>query len=71
MTADFTSLIRRFRDGDEEAFRTLFDAQAGLLQARIHPRMAVALKRKVSVQDVLQEARIVAFERRQRFEIEM
>ena len=68
MTADFASLIRRFRDGDEEAFQALFEAQAGLLQARIHPRMAQALKRKVSVQDVLQEARIAAFDLRQRFD---
>ena len=68
MTDDFESLIRRFRDGDEEAFQELFEAQEDLLRARINPRMATALKRKVSVQDVLQETRIAAFENRSRFD---
>ncbi len=68
MQADDTSLIRSFREGDEEAFQALFEPHVGVLQARIQPRMAQALRRKVSVADVLQETRIVAFELREGFD---
>jgi len=58
------TLIRRFRDGDEEAFRILFDSCANALRARIEHWMPKALKRRLSVADVLQEVMIIAFEQR-------
>ncbi len=67
MHTDCDSVIRRYLEGDEEAFRTLLDPQTPALLARIGRRMAPLLKRKVSVQDVLQEVSIVAFERRTTF----
>jgi RNA polymerase sigma-70 factor (subfamily 1) len=61
------ALIRRFQDGDPEAFHTLFEEYVALLQARIARKLPTRLQRRVSVSDVLQEARIAAFERRQDF----
>ena len=68
METETPTLLSRFRDGDEEAFWTLFDAHAPFLQARIRHRLAPLLRRKVSIADVLQETRIVAFERRDTFD---
>ena len=68
MPADYATLLHDFRAGDARAFDDLFEAQVGLLSAHIRPRMAPLLRRKVSVADVLQEARIVAFQKREAFE---
>ena len=57
-------MIRQLRDGDEKAFQALFDGCTASLQARINRGMSPLLQRKVSVRDVLQEARIAAFELR-------
>ena len=60
--------LRRIRDGDEEAFRILFERYAALLRARIRSRLSPALQRKVGVSDVLQEAYLTAFQRIDDFE---
>jgi RNA polymerase sigma-70 factor (ECF subfamily) len=61
-------LILGFKTGDENALRTLFERYQNDLQARVERLMSRALQRRVSVADVLQEARITAFERRTDFE---
>jgi len=61
-------LVQRVRDGDERAFGVLFERYAERLRGRIRRRMSPALLRKVSVADVLQESRIVAFRRFEEFE---
>lgn len=63
-----SELIRRFKAGNEEALRILFDTCQAELQARVERVMSRALQRRVSVADVLQEARIIAFERREDLE---
>ena len=68
MGAGDETLIRRFRQGDGEAFRVLFDRHAEFLQKRIQGLLAPLMQRKVSIADLLQETRIVAFERREDFE---
>ena len=60
-------LICRFRDGDAEAFESLYKDQTPVLTSRIVRRLPAHLARRVSVDDVLQETRIVAFERRRSF----
>ena len=59
-----SELIRRFKTGDEEALRVLLDRCQCDVQARVERVMSNALQRRVSVADMLQEARIVAFKRR-------
>jgi RNA polymerase sigma-70 factor (ECF subfamily) len=56
-------LIRRAGSGDEDAFEILFDRYAGALRAWIGQSLSGRLRRKVSVADVLQEARITALAR--------
>jgi RNA polymerase sigma-70 factor (ECF subfamily) len=63
-----TSLLARFRDGDEEAFRQLLDQHATGAHVHIGRWLPARLQRRVSVADVLQETRMVAFERRADFE---
>jgi RNA polymerase sigma-70 factor (ECF subfamily) len=57
------ALMRRARGGDESAFGALVERHVGALRARIAEHLPGALSRKVSVADVLQETRIVAFDR--------
>lgn len=61
-------LVRRAREGDEDAFRILFDRHAGMLTHRIRASLPRQMARKVSVADVLQETRIVAYQRRSAFD---
>jgi RNA polymerase sigma-70 factor (ECF subfamily) len=61
---DESELIGRFKEGDDGALRALFDRCQGDLQDRVERLMSKALQRRVSVADILQEARIIAFERR-------
>ena len=61
-------LIRRYRDGDEEAFRVLIERHLPELQARIRQRLPARLERRVAVSDVLQEASLVAHRRRASFQ---
>ena len=65
---DEHTLIRGFRGGDEEAFRRLFERQEDRLRARIQRRLPAPVQRRISVSDVLQETRIIAFDRRAAFE---
>ncbi len=63
------ALIRKVRDEkDERAFETLFERHAADLAARIRHVLPPAVRRRVSVSDVLQEARITAFARCPMFE---
>ncbi|MHC5041976.1 MAG: sigma-70 family RNA polymerase sigma factor [Planctomycetota bacterium] len=62
------SLLRRFREGDQNAFRQLLDQHVTGAHAQVGRWLPARLQRRVSVADVLQEARMVAFERRADFE---
>jgi RNA polymerase sigma-70 factor (ECF subfamily) len=62
------ALLRRFRDGDEAAFRILFEGHAGALSERIRRGLPAPLRRRLAVSDVLQEAHLAAFQHRARFE---
>jgi RNA polymerase sigma-70 factor, ECF subfamily len=56
-------LLARARAGDVDAHARLFDRHLPVLEGRVRRRLPRAVQRKVSVSDVLQEARIVAFDR--------
>ena len=62
------ALLRRFRDGDEAAFRLLFESHANALTERIRRSLPAPLRRRLAVSDVLQETHLAAFEHRARFE---
>lgn len=62
------SLFRRMRAGDESAFQSLFDRHVPEMSARVRRMLPAAVQRKVSVSDVVQEARIAAHGRRRDFE---
>jgi RNA polymerase sigma-70 factor (subfamily 1) len=64
---DVSPLIRRFRDGDHEAWRTLFERYAGALGRRVSRHLSPALRRRMGVSDVLQETQVAAFDARDRF----
>lgn len=57
------ALIARIRGGDEGALRPLFRRYEGPVRARIERRIPADLKRKFSVEDVLQETYLTAFVR--------
>jgi len=61
-------LMERFRRGDEEAFRALFDRHLGILERSVGERFPGWLTRRIDVSDVIQETRLVAFARREAFE---
>ena len=67
---DEAALLGRARAGDPDALRILFDRHRGALEARIRRFLPRAVQRKVSVSDVVQEARILAFARTAEFEPE-
>jgi RNA polymerase sigma-70 factor (ECF subfamily) len=62
------TLIERIRTGDAEAFGVLFDRYADAVRARVHAWLPGNVRRRHSVADVLQEARILAWERFAEFE---
>ena len=62
------TLVERIRGGDTEAFGVLFDRHADAVNARIHGWLPGHIRRKHSVADVLQEARILALQRFGEFE---
>ena len=68
MKADEADLNRRFRRGDEDAFRILCRRYAPAFEARARRWISVGLQRRVSIADVVQEARIVAFRKCAEFE---
>jgi RNA polymerase sigma-70 factor (ECF subfamily) len=57
------ALVRSARHGDATAFESLCERYRVQLEARVKRRLADAIQRKVSVQDVLQETYIAAFDR--------
>ena len=61
-------LIRRFKAGDEQAFRALFTAQLPVLRGRVVRVLSDRLRRRLSVSDVLQEVGLAAFRSRAGFE---
>ena len=73
MTADPSAneaeLMQRFRNGDEDAFRQLFAQHLDRLERRLARRIPPRLQRRFDVSDVIQETRLVAFARREDFEI--
>jgi RNA polymerase sigma-70 factor (subfamily 1) len=61
-------LVRRLQAGDEAAFDELLARHREAMLARAGRRLPPKLRRRVSVSDVVQEACIVAYERRKTFE---
>jgi len=61
-------LLRRFKEGDPEAFGELTEPHVPALEVRAGQRLCSAMRKKVSVSDIVQEARMIAFERRADFE---
>jgi RNA polymerase sigma-70 factor (subfamily 1) len=60
-------LLRRFRDGEEDALRLLFERYAHALTGRVRRSLPARVRRRMAVSDVLQEAHIAAFKSRARF----
>ncbi len=60
-------LIVRMRAGDTGAFRILFDRHVGAMSSRARRMIPAHARRRVSVDDVVQEARITAFRRAPEF----
>jgi RNA polymerase sigma-70 factor, ECF subfamily len=60
-------LLRRFGDGDEEAYRTLYDRYRSPLLGFIRNHMDEALRRAVSEDDLLQETHLEALGALHRF----
>ena len=67
-TGGDAELLRRYRAGDGEALWELCRRVEPLLRRRVEQRIPRRLRRRVSVADILQEARLAAFERRDAFE---
>ena len=66
--ANDQELIARIKAGDEDAYRILFERYSGALRRRVERLLPRTIQRKVSVSDVMQEARLTAFERISHFE---
>jgi len=62
------ALVEQYQHGDEDALRALFERHNAALQGWLLKRLPGYLSRRVSVADVLQEVRIVAYRRRADFE---
>jgi RNA polymerase sigma-70 factor (ECF subfamily) len=61
-------LFAAAREGDGDALLRLVQRHEGVLRRRIEHVLPQALRRRLSVSDVLQETRLVALERRDRFD---
>ena len=61
-------LVQRARAGDDDALTTLFDRHEAAMQRRIQALLPAAVQRRVAVANVLQDVRLVAFEKRGEFE---
>ena len=61
-------LVARFQAGDKEAFRELLERHQRIVQSRLAGRMPDRLRRRMSIADVVQEACLVAYDRREDFE---
>lgn len=66
--AEDAALLSRSRDGDRGAYQALFERHADELRRYIGRWLPPRVRQRVSVSDVLQEARIVAHERLSSFE---
>ncbi len=55
-------LVRRAKAGDAAALGELFDQYVGGVAALVRRRLPLALRRKISVSDIVQETRIAAFD---------
>ena len=53
-------LIERFREGEEEAFRLLFEKYRRRLALLIHYKLSAELRERVEVDDILQEVFLAA-----------
>jgi RNA polymerase sigma-70 factor (ECF subfamily) len=62
------TLLAMARGGDGQAFQALFDRYARRVRAAIARRLPAAVRRKISISDVVQEARIVAMRQLRDFE---
>jgi RNA polymerase sigma-70 factor (ECF subfamily) len=65
---DEADLLRRIAAGDEEAFGLLFARYEPMLRRFAEERLPAKLRRRVSAADVLQEAHLGAFGKREGFE---
>ena len=61
-------LLQRFREGDGEALCALVERHEEVLRHRIRRLLPKYLRRRVSIDDILQESRVVALERCHDFE---
>ena len=58
-----TTLVRRVLGGDEAAFGALFNRYEAALRNRLHYWLPARVQRRVSISDVVQEARVIAHRR--------
>lgn len=65
---DEQALLGRARNGDGDAAAALFDIHRDVLERKVRRMLAPAVRRRISVSDVMQEARIFACERTASFE---
>lgn len=63
------TLVEQAQGGDAEALERLFRRYTRMLESYVRRWLPAAVQRKVSVADILQETRIVAFERASDFEL--
>lgn len=63
-----TALLAQAKRGDQRAFEVLFDRYVALVRRGIARDLPGAVRRKISISDVIQEARIVALRRLAAFE---
>ena len=61
-------LVQRFRDGDESALKSLIARHEPRLRGILGQRLPVAMRRKLSVEDILQETYLTAYTRIPEFE---
>ena len=62
------ALVERVRSGDASAFGVLFDRHADAVRGRVYGWLPARIRRKHSVADVVQEARIFALQQFDEFE---
>lgn len=61
-------LVRRARDGSQEALAAIFERHGAAVRGYIEKRLPAELRRKIAPEDVLQETWMVAAERLTEFE---
>ncbi len=61
-------LIQRFRDGDESALKSLIARHEPRLRGILGQRLPMSMRRKLSVEDILQETYLTAYTRIPEFE---